>query len=380
LCQKEILSTTALYGPWTPTGTFDWPSYENLVRKVVQSGSVPATNVDTTWAIYNEWALARKLIWRTAEIAQEYQQHLAPDRPLLVAGLNTNEQNITWKEIVPTLRQQIEEIQVGLKARAIERIRYMIMPDKRLLGAPSTQKVAIYREIGQLIGDFTDLGMVFFELDIGIPAFGSDFSPAEIVEILSATPQIQEYKSALIRQRTDLSYPFDFRDDLVRIRIVENVAAERIQFSTGNDWFLTLARCGRNIKRHGYLLGAALISPALFQRWRNGVQKGELEALAIENDLQAVARDFWTPGNVGIYRHYLAIFLAMTGLIAHPLPHPRCDARYRVHPADYFTPLRHARRLGLVDPADLPAIVRHFIPDCPDWSAAELQRRIEWLG
>jgi len=38
---KEILATTALYGPWTPAGAFDWASYENLVRTVLESGSVP---------------------------------------------------------------------------------------------------------------------------------------------------------------------------------------------------------------------------------------------------------------------------------------------------------------------------------------------------
>jgi hypothetical protein len=55
LTNKKILATTALNGPWLPNGEFDWNSFEKLVRAVIQSGSVPATNVDTTWAIYNDW-------------------------------------------------------------------------------------------------------------------------------------------------------------------------------------------------------------------------------------------------------------------------------------------------------------------------------------
>ena len=78
---KEILATTAMYGPWKPDGTFDWASYDNLVRAVVRSGSVPATNVDTTWAIYNDWDLTKQIIWRTAEVAEEEAASLAPTGP-----------------------------------------------------------------------------------------------------------------------------------------------------------------------------------------------------------------------------------------------------------------------------------------------------------
>ena len=377
---KEILATTALYGPWTPAGAFDWASYENLVRTVLESGSVPATNVDTTWAIYNDWDLTKNLIWRTAEIASEHPELIADDRPLIVAGLNTNQSDIAVDEIVPTLRHQLQEIDVGLRERQFSRIRYMPVPDKRLLTAPSATKLRIYQEIGQLIGEFTEWGLVFFELEIGISGFGSNFSASEIADILGEVPQIQEYKSAIIARKPCSSYPFDFRSDLVRIQIVESVCPERVQFSTGNDWFLALARLGKNIRHHGYLLGASQMSPALFKQWREGISRGYAEALALEHDLQAEAKDFWTPGNVGIYRHYLAIFLAMTGLITHPVPHPRCDERYRVLPEDYFLPLKHALRLGLVEPPDSILIARHFIPGGADLSIKALERRLKWLG
>ena len=210
LTNKEILATTALYGPWTPEARFDWASYENLVRHVIRSGSVPATNVDTTWAIYNDWPLTKELIWRTAEIAQEEQQHLSPDRPLFVAGLNTNVMDLTAKEIAPTLREELQEISAGLRERKFERVRYMPVPDKRLYHAPSEVKIKTYREIGKVIQEFTEFGFVFFELDIGIDGFGSNFSPAEIAEILAGTPQIQEYKSAIISRKPDSAVPLRF--------------------------------------------------------------------------------------------------------------------------------------------------------------------------
>jgi hypothetical protein len=86
------------------------------------------------------------------------------------------------------------------------------------------------------------------------------------------------------------------------------------------------------------------------------------------------------PGNVGIYRHYLAIFLAITGLISHPLPHPMCDERYRVKPEDYFSPLRHAIRMGLLDRSGIKSVVRKMIPGCDDWTDNEIQKRVEWMG
>ncbi|MBN1350013.1 hypothetical protein JXJ21_11430 [candidate division KSB1 bacterium] len=377
---KEILATTALYGPWKPDGTFDWESYENLVRTVMRSGSVPATNVDTTWAIYNNWHLTKELIWRTAEIALQEQQHIAEDRPLMVAGLNTNSMDIEAGQIAPALRDQLKEIDAGFRKRRMNRIRYMPVPDRRLYHAPSRVKISIHREIGRVIGEFTQFGMVFFELDIGIKGFGSNYSPREIESILAETPEIQEYKSAIISKKMNLAYPYDMRADLLRIRIIESVAADRVQFSTGNDWFISLARCGKHIKNFGYLLGASQMSPNLFKRWRDAVMQHNPEGLALEHDLQAAAKDFWTPGNVGIYRHYLAIFLAMTGIISHPLPHPNCEPRYRVKPEDYFVSLKHAVRLGLVPPEEIQSIVRNLIPGCADWTEDAIRRRVEWLG
>lgn len=379
--RKEILATTAMYGPWTPEGQFDWPSYDNLVAQVVRSGSVPATNVDTTWAIYNDWELTKRIIWRTAQVAEAHQEHLAPDRPLLVAGLNTNPLEIRAEEVAPSLRAMIEEIDRGLRERGLtRRVRYMPMPDRRLYHAPSETKVAVHREIGKVVGDCTDHGMVFFELDIGIEGFGSNYTLDEIAEILAGTPQIREYKSALISEKREDACVYDFSDDLMRINVVEEVAPDRVQFSTGNDWFIALARYGRYVERFGYLLGASQMSPAWFRRWREAVQSGELCALSIEQDLQAAAKDFWTAGNVGIYRHYLAIFLAMTGMIAHPLPHPDCDARYRVRPEDHFVPLRHAIRLQLVDRAEAPAIVRRFVPGAEALTDGEIEDRVRYMG
>ncbi len=380
-CDKEILATTALYGPWTPQGEFDWKSYENLVRKVIRSGSVPATNVDTTWAIYNDWNLTKELIWRTAEIATENQEYIQKDRPLLVAGLNTNPYEISANEIAAKLRELIKEVKAGLKERGTtNRIRYMPVPDKRLYQAQAQTKVAVYRDIGKVVGDFTDYGFVFFELDIGIPGFGSNFTTDEIESIIAGTPEIREYKSALISRKSMFRCQYDYCDDLMRINIVERVAPDRVQFSTGNDWFISLARYGKYIKNHGYLLGASQMSPDLFRLWREFVHQGKACSLALEHDLQAAAKDFWTPGNVGIYRHYLGIFLAMTGLISHPLPHPNCEKKYRVQPEDYFLPLKHALRLGLVDGRDAKSIVRNMIPGCKDWSEKRITQRIEYMS
>ena len=64
LTNRPILATTAMYGPWTSQGRFDFACYESLVRDVLESGSVPATNVDTTWAQYNSWELATRIIAR----------------------------------------------------------------------------------------------------------------------------------------------------------------------------------------------------------------------------------------------------------------------------------------------------------------------------
>ncbi len=380
-CQKEILATTAMYGPWTPQGEFDADSYDHLVRRCLLSGSVPATNVDTTWAIYNDWSLTKELVWRTAAVATELSAAIAPDRPLLVAGLNTNNLELELDQVAAEIRRQIDEIDAGLRERGLtSRIRYMPVPDKRLYHASPAEKRAAIRDLGRVIGDYTDYGFVFFELDIGIPGFGSNYTLEELADIFSHTPEIQEYKSALITQKALYSCVYDFCDDLARIKLIEDIAPRRIQFSTGNDWFIHLARMGRHIDRHGYLLGASQISVDLFKLWREFVQAGKPCALALEQDLQAAAKDFWTPGNVGIYRHFVAIFLAVTGQIAHPLPHPRCDNRYIVQPDDYFLAIKHALRLGLLDAADLVSLVRAFVPGWAGESEAAIRRRTAFLN
>jgi len=377
LTNRPILATTAMYGPWTKQGTFDFASYENLVRDVLKSGSLPATNVDTTWAQYNTWELARQIIGLTAQVSQEFTDNFDAGRPLLVVGLSTNADELTCEEIAPSLRRKIEDLQPVLKEAGVQRVRYMPIPDRRLWGADVKTKLRVYQEIGRVVGDFTDYGMVFFELDIGIPDFGSDFDLETVGRIIDETPQIQEYKSAIIvRKLGKWSYDYDFRDDLARIALVEQVAPQRVQFSTGNDWCISLARLGANLPRFGYLLGASQMSPRLFEKWRLLVQEDDPSAIPLEQDLQAAARDFWTPGNVGIYRHYIGVFLALTGHIACANPHPACAPNFRVRPEDYWRPLKHALRLGLVEPDEAADRAKVVIPGAMDMSKADLEQKI----
>lgn len=381
LTNRPILATTAMYGPWTPAGQFDFAGYETLVRDVLESGSVPATNVDTTWAQYNSWDLARRIIGATGRVAQEYADHFGPERPLLVVGLSTNAEELTSDQIAASLRRKIEDVQTALREYGLQRVRYMPIPDRRLLGANRATKVRVYQEIGRVVGDATDHGMVLFELDIGIPDFGSDFDLETVGAIIEATPQIQEYKSAIISRKPGRwAYDYDFRDDLARIALVEQVAPQRVQFSTGNDWCIALARLGANLLRFGYLLGASQMCPALFATWRRLIEQDDPSAIPLEQDIQAAARDFWTPGNVGIYRHYVGILLALTGRIAHADPHPSCARRFRVRPEDYWRPLMHALRLGLVQPEAAAERARAVIPGAADMPRADLAEKVNLLA
>lgn len=378
---KPILATTAMYAPWRPDGTFDDAGYRHLVRDVMRNDSVPATNVDTTWAQYNSWPEALRIIRATAEAAVDFSHAFPSDRPLLVVGLNTNREELALADIAPSIRRKIVQVRSALRDTGVDRVRFMPIPDRRLIGASTAEKVTVYRDIGVAVADNTDTGMVLFELDIGIPAFGSDFSVRDIREILAATPAIQEYKSALIAAKPNRSaYPYDIRDDIARIMVVEQTAPRRVQFSTGNDWCIGLARLGANLPRFGYLLGASQMSPRLFKVWRDMVANDDLGAVPLEQDLQAAARDFWTPGNVGIYRHYLAILLTFSGQIAHPLPHPRCDKRFVVPPEGYWLPLKHAIRLGLLSRDAAPDMARQVIPGVASMGSPELDRRIRLLG
>jgi hypothetical protein len=381
LTNRPILATTAMYGPWTAQGDFDFAGYETLVRDVMDSGSVPATNVDTTWAQYNSWDLATEIIAATARIAQEYADRFPQERPLLVVGLSNNAEELACEEIASAFRRKIQALQPHLDDAGLQRVRYMPIPDRRLLGRDRQTKARVYQEIGRVVDDVTDRGLVFFELDIGIPDFGSDFSLDDVAAIVEATPQIQEYKSAIIaRKPGQWAYDYDFRDDLARIALIEQIAPDRVQFSTGNDWCVALARLGANLPRFGYLLGASQMCPDLFATWRRLVESDDPAALPLEQDLQAAARDFWTPGNVGIYRHYVGIFLALTGRIAHANPHPDCAPHFRVRPEDYWRPLKHALRLGLL-PHDIAADrARAIIPGAAEMSAADLAEKTRLLS
>jgi hypothetical protein len=381
LTNRPILATTAMYGPWTPQRTFDFASYEALLREVLESGSVPATNVDTTWAQYNTWELAREIIGVTGRVAQEFADRFPPERPLLVVGLSTNADEVTCDEIAPRMRHKIQDIMPALEESGVQRVRYMPIPDRRLLGTDRQTKVRVYREIGRVVGDVSDHGMVFFELDIGIPDFGSDFDLETVGQIIEVTPHIQEYKSAIISAKPGRwAYDYDFRDDLARIALVEQVAPQRVQFSTGNDWCIALARLGVNLPHFGYLLGASQMSPTLFEKWRLLIGSDNPSAVPLEQDLQAAARDFWTPGNVGIYRHYIGIFLALTGRIAHASPHPDCAPAFRVRPEDYWRPLKHALRLGLTTREEATDRARAIIPGVSELPRDDLEEKIRLIA
>jgi hypothetical protein len=298
-----------------------------------------------------------------------------------VVGLSTNADELTCDQIAPCLREKIRDVQPDLKEAGVQRVRYMPIPDRRLLGTDRQTKVRVYQEIGRVVNDFTDHGMVLFELDIGIPDFGSDFDLDTVAEIIESTPQIQEYKSAVISKKPrQWSYDYDFRDDLARIVLVEQVAPQRVQFSTGNDWCIALARLGANLPRFGYLLGASQISPALFEKWRRLIEKDDPSAIPLEQDLQAAARDFWTPGNVGIYRHYVGVLLALTGRIAHTSPHPNCPPGFQVRPEDYWCPLKHALRLGLITRQEAADRARAIIPGASDLSKNDLEQKIRLMA
>lgn len=381
MCSRPILATTAMYGPWQPDGRFDFESYRGIVREVLDSGSLPATNVDTTWAQYNRWDLALEIIAETARVAADFAGAFPAERPLLVVGLNTNDRDIPPDAVAPAIGEMAAQVRRALAPTGVERVRFMPVPDKRLIGADSRTKAAVYREMGRRIGDLTAHGMVLFELDIGIPGFGSDFSLDDIAAILDAAPQIQEYKSAVIAPKPDRKpHPYDFRDDLARIALVEASAPERVQFSTGNDWCIALARLGARLPRFGYLLGASQMAPPLFQAWRRMVEADDPGALPLEQDLQAAARDFWTPGNVGVYRHYVGILLALTGRIRHPLPHPDCAAHFRVRPEDYWLPMKHARRLGLISAEEAVERALEHIPGTRAMAAADLREKIRLMS
>lgn len=381
LTNRPILATTAMYGPWTSQGRFDFACYESLVRDVLESGSVPATNVDTTWAQYNSWELATRIIAVTARVAKDYADHFSEERPLLVVGLSNNGEELTCDEIAPRFREKIEILQPMLNDIGLQRVRFMPIPDRRLLGRDRQTKARVYQEIGRVVGDATDYGMVLFELDIGIPDFGSDFDLETVAQIIETTPQIQEYKSAIISKKPGRwAYDYDFRDDLARIAVVEQVAPQRVQFSTGNDWCIGLARLGANLPRFGYLLGASQMCPGLFATWRELVEKDDPSAIPLEQDLQAAARDFWTPGNVGIYRHYIGILLALTGRIAHADPHPDCAPNFRVRPEDYWRPLKHALRLGLLPPDEAVDRARAVIPGAREMPRNDLEEKIRLMG
>jgi hypothetical protein len=120
--------------------------------------------------------------------------------------------------------------------------------------------------------------------------------------------------------------------------------------------------------------------PALFAAWRRLVEEDDPSAVPLEQDLQAAARDFWTPGNVGIYRHYIGIFLALTGRIAHADPHPDCGSNFRVRPEDYWRPLKHALRLGLIEREEAADRARALIPGANEMPRKELEEKIRLMG
>ena len=83
---------------------------------------------------------------------------------------------------------------------------------------------------------------------------------------------------------------------------------------------------------------------------------------------------------MGVYRHYVAILLALTGRIAHALPHPDCAPHFRVRPEDYWLPLKHALRLGLLSKAEAVERAERVIPGAREMGRRQLEEKIRLMG
>ena len=278
---RKPMGISAVLLPFDGGGVIDWVGFRALVSRTIDTGLVPAVNMDTGYVNVISPEDRLRVLDEARAIAGSF-----------VAGAFVGDRPGASWDRDSTLRAMDAITERGGTP--------VLFPSFGLNGGPENAIVAAHEEVGRYCGRF-----IAFELGPQFAPFGKIHS-AEAFEAIVGIP------SCIGAKHSSLSRALEWERLFIRDRV-----RPEFRVFTGNDLAIDMVMVGSD-----YLLGLSACAPDLFARRDAFWESGDVAGFHELNDTLQYLGQFAFRPPVPAYKHSVAMFLKVRGQIACDAPHP----------------------------------------------------------
>lgn len=272
---RSIEGASAVFLPFLSDGTIDWSGWERHLSRTIESGLIPAVNMDTGYVNLLSPTQRAEILHRSRQIVGNGKLFAGA----FVESRSTDAFDLdAYREVLGTIKE------IGATPVIFQSYGLVAGEDQEIF-----DRYAALAEINQRF--------IAFELGTMFAPFGKIYSP-ELFSRLIQLPQCIGLKhSSLNRQQ-----------EWQRLEIRNRVRPE-FKLYTGNDLAIDMVMYGSD-----YLLGLSTFHPAAFAMRDRFWRSGHSSFFALNDALQALGW-FAFRDPVPAYKHSAAIALKLNGWI-----------------------------------------------------------------
>lgn len=285
---RKIVGISAVLLPFSSGGEVDWAGFRSLVTRTIDSGLVPAVNMDTGYVNLLDQADRLRVL--------DEAKALAGDREFVAGAFVGDRPGDAWDRSA-TLSAIDEIAQRGGTP--------VLFPSFGLNGQSDDGIVRAHEEVGRACDRF-----IAFELGPMFAPFGKIHSP----EVYEAIVGIG---SCIGAKHSSLSRAMEWERLAIRDR-----ARPGFRVFTGNDLAIDMVMYGSD-----YLLGLSACAPDVFADRDLCWERGDVVGFHERNDLLQYLGQFAFRSPVPAYKHSVAMLLKLRGWIDSDAPHPAGASR-----------------------------------------------------
>ncbi len=287
LPNRKITGMSAILLPFKTSGEIDWQGLASHIQRTVESGLIPAVNMDTGYANLIEESLRREILdlTRSTVAGKEF-----------VAGAFVADQ--------PGKPFDLDRYRIQIDSILEHGGTPIIFQSFGLAHGPDDQIIENYRQIAVHCDRF-----LAFELGTMFAPFGNIYS-IEAFKALLEIPECIGAKHSSLRR--------DLEWERLRAR---NELRPDFRVLTGNDLAIDMVMYGSD-----YLLGLSTFCPDLFAQRDQMWLQGDASFYEL-NDILQYLGFFAFRNPTSAYKHNAAMFLHQRGWIETDLTHPKSPRR-----------------------------------------------------
>ncbi len=285
--RRKITGISAILLPLLADDSVDWDGLEAHVQRTLDSGLIPAVNMDTGYGHLIDDATRAEVLRRTSDLAGGHG---------FVAGVFVKDTPGSPLNL-DAYRRGIEQIE-SFDGTPI------FFQSFGLVQRDDDQIVDAYRQLGASCDSF-----YIFEL-------GTIFAPFGKIYSLEVYEQLMQISNCLGAKHSSLSRQLEWQRLALRNRVRPD-----FKVCTGNDLGIDMVMYGSD-----YLLGLSTFAPDAFAR-RDAMWEAGDPAFYELNDLLQYLGTYTFRPPVPAYKHSAAMFLQLRGQIATNRTYPGSPTR-----------------------------------------------------